>query len=163
MALPHASDTSGRRVLVVTFLKHKLRLREQIKEQLAGIDRHVIRRAELREIWWAVRVRSCVDIAKATTGLQRRRAKGQRHVIDQERSIRDAETDVPSNLVPNAILKQHVFKRLSTMKPQVVKIEHSLDALRDLGIDSTVVDKDSGINKIRLPFDLAAAQAWQKA
>src|SRR5436190_20479341 len=59
------------------------------------------------------------------------------------------------------ILKQNVFQRLSAMKSQVINIEPRLDSLRDLGVGSAVVDKDSGINKIRLPFDLAAAQARQ--
>src|SRR6185295_5981189 len=65
--------------------------------------------------------------------------------------------------MPNPILKQNVLEWLSAMKFQVIHIEDRFDSLRDLSIDSTVVDKDSGINKIRLAFDLAAAQARQNA
>src|ERR1051325_5860189 len=63
--------------------------------------------------------------------------------------------------MPNPILKQHVLERLSAMKSQVVHIEHRFDSLRDFRIYSAVINKDSGINKICLAFDLAAAQARQ--
>src|ERR1051325_5037461 len=65
--------------------------------------------------------------------------------------------------MPNPILKQNVLEWLSVMESQVIDIEHCFDSLSDLRVYSAVVDKDSGVNKIRLPFDFAAAQARQNA
>src|ERR1044072_1713358 len=47
------------------------------------------------------------------------------------------------------------------MKSQVIDIEHSFDSLCDFGIDAAAVDKNSRVNKVRLPFDFAAAEARQ--
>ena len=49
------------------------------------------------------------------------------------------------------------------MKPQVINIEDRFDSLRHFDINSAVINKNSWINEIRLPFDLAAAQAGQNA
>src|SRR5437762_1047293 len=65
--------------------------------------------------------------------------------------------------MPNMILKEHVFKRFGTMKSEIINIEHSLQSLGDFGVDAAVIDKNSRVNKIRLPFDLAAAQTRQNA
>src|ERR1044072_1423124 len=63
----------------------------------------------------------------------------------------------------NARLKERVFKRLCAMKPQVVHIEYRLQSLRDFYIHTRVIDEDSGVYKIRLAFNLAAAQTRQNA
>src|SRR5215467_10343538 len=48
------------------------------------------------------------------------------------------------------------------MKSQVVNIHHRLHTLRHVDIDATVVNKNSGVDKIRLPLRLAAAQTRQQ-
>ena len=64
-------------------LKHKLRLTEQIEQQLTRIDVHVIGRAELGEIRRTIRIGRRVDITKSSSGLQSRSPESQRDVIDQ--------------------------------------------------------------------------------
>jgi hypothetical protein len=63
----------------------------------------------------------------------------------------------------NPILKQDVLKRLSTMEPQVIQVQDGFDSLRDLNVNARVVNKNPGINEVRLPFDLTAAQTGQNA
>jgi hypothetical protein len=62
--------------------ENKLHLREQIEQRLARIDDRVVRRAKLSQIRRAIAVRGCVDVAKAASRFQRRRAEGERHIID---------------------------------------------------------------------------------
>src|SRR2546429_2544383 len=106
--------------------KNKLRLREQIEQRLARINDRVIRGAKLSQVRRTITRRAGVDVAKAAPGLQRRRAKRQCHVVNQERPVRDAQTVVPSNLMSNARLKQNVFKRFGAMKTQVVHVKDCL-------------------------------------
>src|SRR5205807_7217728 len=106
--------------------KNKLHLTEQIEKRLARIDVDVVRRAKLRQVRRTIGVRSRIDVAKAPARLQSRRPKRQRQVIDQQRPVRDAQTQVPTNLVSNIRLKQNVFKRLSAMKSKIVYVDDSL-------------------------------------
>ena len=57
----------------------------------------------------------------------------------------------------DVILKENVFERFRAMKAQVVDVEDGLDALCDININSGVVNKDSGIDEVRLSLSLAAA------
>src|SRR5262249_13216657 len=68
-----------------------------------------------------------------------------------------------SNFVSNTVLEQHVFERLRPVKPEVVNIEYRLDPLSYLGINTNVVDKNTRIDKVRLPLNLTAPQAGQNA
>jgi len=52
------------------------------------------------------------------------------------------------------ILKQNVFQWLSAMKPKIVYVANGLDALRQVNLDARVVDKDAGIDEIRLALNL---------
>ena len=63
----------------------------------------------------------------------------------------------------DVILKENVFERFRAMKAQIVDVEDGLDALRDININSGVVNKDSGIDEVRLSLSLAAAQTRQDA
>ena len=63
----------------------------------------------------------------------------------------------------NMILKENVFQWLRAMKPQIVHIENCFEALSNFSIDAYVVNKNSGINKIRLALSLAASQTRQEA
>src|SRR5213594_898736 len=49
------------------------------------------------------------------------------------------------------------------MKTQIVNIEDRFYSLGDLDVDAGVVNIDSGINEVRLAFDLTAAQSRQDA
>src|SRR5260370_34797334 len=49
------------------------------------------------------------------------------------------------------------------MKAQVVRVKNRFQTLRNFHVHARVVNKDSGIDEVRLPFDLAAAQAGQNA
>ena len=57
----------------------------------------------------------------------------------------------------DVILKENVFERFRAMKAQVVDVEDGLDALRNININPGIVNKDSGIDEVRLPLSLAAA------
>src|SRR6185369_2973239 len=65
--------------------------------------------------------------------------------------------------MPNLILKQDVLERLSAMKSQVVQVQDGLDSLRYFNIHPAVVNENSRIDEVRLPFGLAAAQTRQDA
>ena len=131
-----------------TISKNQLQLREQRIQRLARIDH--IRLAEIADVRRAVARAVSKNIAKTTARLQRRRPKRKRHVVNQKRPIGHAQTVVPTDVVANMILKQHVLQRLSAMKPQIVHIENCLDSLRDFDVDAGVVNKDSGIDKVCL-------------
>ena len=62
----------------------------------------------------------------------------------------------------NAILKEQQLQRLRPVKPQIVHIHNRLDTLRHFDIHARVVNKNSGINKIRLALNLAASQTRQQ-
>ena len=65
--------------------------------------------------------------------------------------------------MPDVRLKQNVFERFGAMKAQVIHVEDSLQPLRHFHVHARVVNKDSGIDEVRLTFNLAAAQAGQNA
>src|SRR5437762_13647147 len=48
------------------------------------------------------------------------------------------------------------------MKPQIIHVEYSLNALRQFHINTRVVDKNARIDEIRLALNLAAAQTGQQ-
>src|SRR6202521_2210396 len=49
------------------------------------------------------------------------------------------------------------------MKAQIVHVKDRFQTLRNFHVHARVVNKDSGIDEVCLPFDLAAAQAGQNA
>jgi len=107
--------------------KDQLQLAKQRVQHLLWTDH--VRFAEISDARWAVAGTIGEDIPKASTGLQRRRAKCQCQVVYEQRSVRDADTVVKTDVVTNSILKKHVLQRFSSMKPQVVHVEDRLHAL----------------------------------
>src|SRR5215471_15544251 len=137
--------------------ENKLHLRKQIEQQFARIDVHIVGRAKLAEVRRTISIRRRVNIPKPAPRLQSRGAEGQCDVVNQQWSIGDSETQVPANLMSNARLKQDVFKGFRAMKPQIVDVEYRFYSLRDFRINAAVVDEDTGIDKVCLSFNLAAA------
>src|SRR5437764_465459 len=141
--------------------KHQFQLRKQRIQRLRGIDYRGL--AKVADVRRAITRSVREDVTKAEPGLQRRRAECELHVIDQKRPVLDAYAIIPTNLMPDMILKQNVFERFSAMKTQVVNIEDCFHALSDIGVNARVVNKDAGIDKVRLALNLAAAQTRQNA
>src|SRR5918999_2719369 len=141
-------------------LKNQLQLRKERVQQLIWTDH--LRLTKVFNSRRAVSIRIGKNIAKPTPRLQRRRPKRHREVVDQERPVCHAQTVIKSDVVPDAILKQHQLERLSPVKPQIVRIEHRLDTLRDFNVNAGVVDKDPRVDEVRLSLDLAAPQTRQQ-
>ena len=59
-------------------------------------------------------------------------------------------------------MKQNIFKRLGSMKSQIVGIKDRFNALRNFDIQARIVDKDPRIDEICLPLNLAASETRQK-
>src|SRR5262249_17626271 len=149
--------------VVRSFSKNKLHLSEQIEQWLARIYVHAIRCAKVDQIRRTIAIRVGVDVAEATPRFQRRRAKCHGDVVDEQRPVGDAEAQVPTDFNPDVILKEHILKRLSPMKSQVVQVKDRFDSLSDFDINASVVNENSRIDEVRLPFSFTAAQTWQNA
>src|SRR6476659_2712022 len=128
--------------------KHQLQLREQRIQRLARVNH--IRLTKVSHVRWTVARGISKDVAKTASGLQRRSSKRNRDVVNQERPIGHAQTVIPTYVMTNIILKQHVLERFGAMKTQVVNIENGLDALSKFDVDTRVVNKNPGIHKVRL-------------
>src|SRR6266404_3200058 len=99
-----------------TLLENKLHLPEQRKQRLDRIDDSAVCCAKLAEICRAVAGRIRIDVAKAAPWFQCCCSKSQRHIINQQWPIGDANAIVPADLVSNVRLEENVFQRLSAME-----------------------------------------------
>src|ERR1051326_2108166 len=81
--------------------KHKLHLPEQLIQRLARIDH--IGLPKISDVGRAVAENIRENVAEATTGLQRRRAERQRKVVNQKRPVGHTQTEIESDVVPDAV------------------------------------------------------------
>src|SRR6266542_4538908 len=85
--------------------KHQLQLRKQRIQRLAWANH--IWLAEIADIRRTVAGAVSEYVAKASTGLKRRSAEGNRDVVYQERPVRDTEAVVESDVVPDGFERAH--------------------------------------------------------
>src|ERR1051326_3505847 len=83
--------------------KHKLHLPEQLIQRLARIDH--IGLTKISDVGRAVARSIGENVAEATTGLERGRAERQRKVVNQKRPVGHTQTEIKSDVMPDAILK----------------------------------------------------------
>src|SRR5437868_1151837 len=141
--------------------KHQFQLRKQRIQRLRGIDYRGL--AKVADVRRAITRSVREDVTKAEPGLQRRRAECELHVIDQKRPVLNAHAVIPTDFMPNMILKQNVFQRFRAMETQIVNVEDRFHALSNIGVNARVVNKDARIHKVSLALKLTAAQTRQDA
>src|SRR5262249_11121061 len=104
-----------------------------------------------------------VYILEARTWNQRRNPRRHHYILVQQRPPDDADPIVKTYGASDVGLEQQSLERLCVLESQIIDVEDGFQFLRQVGVGADVVKEDAGIDKIRLAFELAAAEARKQA